>query len=85
MCAFGCVFMAVYVWPMHVWLGTYDYVCMAYVCMAMYVWTCMYGYVCMGMYVWLCMYGYVCVAIYVWLGMYGYACDSYPLDPPCCI
>ena len=28
----------------------------SYVCMAMYLWLCMYGYVCMAMYVWRCMY-----------------------------
>ena len=39
----------------------------SYVCMAMYVWLCMYGHD-----VWPCMYGYVCTAMYVRLCMYGY-------------
>ena len=40
-----------------------DFKC-GYICMALYVWLCMYGFVCMAM--------YVCMAIYVWLCMYGY-------------
>ena len=41
---------------------TYDYACMVMYVSSMYVFLCT---VCMATYVWLCVYGYVCVRIYI--------------------